>query len=51
MFIIGQSMQTSPGKSGYDEAHELSGKVMELKLSVANLCKLKKVLGISVGDE
>lgn len=44
-------MQTSPGKSGYDEAHELSGKVMELKLCIANLCKLKKVLGISVGDE
>jgi len=44
-------MQVPTAKGGYDEVHDLSNMVMELKLSIANLSKLKKQLGIDVGDK
>jgi hypothetical protein len=51
VFIIGQQVEIRAAKIGYDEAHELTTKVMDHKLCIANLSKLKKLLGVSVGDE
>jgi len=51
IFIIGQHILNTPGKSGYDEAHELASKVMDLKLSIASIQKQKKTLNLNFGDE
>lgn len=51
IFIIGQHILNTPGKSGYDEAHELASKVMDLKLSIASIQRLKKTLNLNFGDE
>ncbi len=35
-FLICHQLQ-NPTRFGYDEAHELSSRVMEIKLSIANI--------------
>ena len=49
-FLVCHHIQ-NPGKFGYDEAHDLASRVMELKLCIASISKLKKQYGIKVGDE
>lgn len=49
-FLICHQLQ-NPVRFGYDEAHELSSRVMEIKLSIANISRLKNLLCVTVGDE
>ena len=49
-FLICHQLQ-NPARFGYDEAHELASRVMEIKLSIANISKLKKQLELTLGDE
>ena len=50
VFLVCFHLQNQ-SRFGYDEAHELASRVMELKLQIANIYKLKKLHGIKVGDE